>query len=256
MPTATLNFSRGTVTRKKPKRKVSSALTRGHISDDFAQRTFPARPRPKENRPACGRRGRRRNWPRGQAAQSVPAAWARSLGFRTISRKPIPPFNSMDSLGSKQAERDYVVREFLYNTGARVEEAALVTIGDLTWGCPSSVRLVGKGNKIRHQDCWLDQDCGGQPWSARKSVPESSRTTADSVWYLHIGTTSCEACEQDDAVSQSQTHQSAYGSTFDCLSFAPCGCRHQHYPWLDRTRVARHYPRILCAVERYVESLH
>jgi integrase/recombinase XerD len=56
--------------------------------------------------------------------------------------------------GSKQGARDYVVLEFLYNTGARVEEAAQVTIGDLTWGSPSSVRLVGKGNKIRHCPLW------------------------------------------------------------------------------------------------------
>ena len=55
---------------------------------------------------------------------------------------------------TKQGARDYVVLQFLYNTGARVEETAQVTIGDLTWGNPSSVRLVGKGNKIRHCPLW------------------------------------------------------------------------------------------------------
>lgn len=55
---------------------------------------------------------------------------------------------------TKQGARDYVVLQFLYNTGARVDEAAQVTIGDLTWGSPSSVRLVGKGNKTRHCPLW------------------------------------------------------------------------------------------------------
>jgi site-specific recombinase XerD len=55
---------------------------------------------------------------------------------------------------TKHGARDHVVLQFLYNTGARVDEAAQVTIGDLTWGSPSSVRLVGKGNKIRHCPLW------------------------------------------------------------------------------------------------------
>jgi integrase/recombinase XerD len=56
--------------------------------------------------------------------------------------------------GSARGARDYAVLQFLYNTGARAEEAAQVTIGDLTWGSLSSVRLVGKGNKIRHCPLW------------------------------------------------------------------------------------------------------
>lgn len=55
---------------------------------------------------------------------------------------------------TSQGARDYVVLQFLYNTGARVDEAAQVTIGDLTWGSPSSVRLLGKGNKIRRCPLW------------------------------------------------------------------------------------------------------
>lgn len=55
---------------------------------------------------------------------------------------------------TKHGARDHVVLQFLYNTGARADEAAQVTIGDLMWGSPSSVRLVGKGNKIRHCPLW------------------------------------------------------------------------------------------------------
>ena len=55
---------------------------------------------------------------------------------------------------TEQGTRDYAITQFLYNTGARVDEAAQVTVGDLTWGSPCSVRLLGKGNKIRHCPLW------------------------------------------------------------------------------------------------------
>jgi integrase/recombinase XerD len=43
---------------------------------------------------------------------------------------------------------------FLYNSGARVDEAAHLTIGDITWGDSPAVRLVGKGNKTRWCPIW------------------------------------------------------------------------------------------------------
>jgi integrase/recombinase XerD len=54
----------------------------------------------------------------------------------------------------EQGARDHALLQFLYNTGARVEEAAQVTIADLTWGSSSSVRLTGKGNKTRLCPLW------------------------------------------------------------------------------------------------------
>jgi integrase/recombinase XerD len=56
--------------------------------------------------------------------------------------------------GTEQGTRDSAMLQFLYNTGARVEEAAQVTIGDLMWGSSSSVRLTGKGNKTRLCPLW------------------------------------------------------------------------------------------------------
>lgn len=55
---------------------------------------------------------------------------------------------------TEQGARDHALLQFLYNTGARVEEAAQVTIADLTWGSSSSVRLIGKGNKTRLCPLW------------------------------------------------------------------------------------------------------
>jgi integrase/recombinase XerD len=50
--------------------------------------------------------------------------------------------------------RDYALLIFLYNTGARVDEAAHLTVGDITWGGTPAVRLMGKGNKTRWCPIW------------------------------------------------------------------------------------------------------
>jgi site-specific recombinase XerD len=61
---------------------------------------------------------------------------------------------------SKQGRRDYVLLLFLYNTGARADEAAQLSVGDLRLGhAPnrdhSSVQIRGKGNKVRFCPLWL-----------------------------------------------------------------------------------------------------
>jgi len=49
-------------------------------------------------------------------------------------------------LRTPQGSRDYALLLFLYNTGARVEEAAHLTIDAITWSSSPAVRLVGKAN--------------------------------------------------------------------------------------------------------------
>jgi integrase/recombinase XerD len=55
---------------------------------------------------------------------------------------------------TKLGARDYALLLFLYNTGARADEAAHVTVADLTFGRSPSVRLFGKGNKTRCCPLW------------------------------------------------------------------------------------------------------
>lgn len=60
---------------------------------------------------------------------------------------------------SAQGRRDYALLLFLYNTGARADEAAQLTIADLVLAqMPhrdySSIRIHGKGKKIRHCPLW------------------------------------------------------------------------------------------------------
>ena len=63
------------------------------------------------------------------------------------------------NLKSAQGWRDHLLLLFLYNTGARADEAAQVLVGDLNLAhVPgrdlSSVKIRGKGNKLRHCPLW------------------------------------------------------------------------------------------------------
>lgn len=51
--------------------------------------------------------------------------------------------------------RDYALLLFLYNSGARADEVARLTIGNLRLGDPPAVRILGKGNKLRMCPLWL-----------------------------------------------------------------------------------------------------
>ena len=58
-----------------------------------------------------------------------------------------------------QGQRDYALLLFLYNTGARADEAAQLKIGNLDLALAqtralSSVRIHGKGNKLRRCPLW------------------------------------------------------------------------------------------------------
>jgi len=51
-------------------------------------------------------------------------------------------------------QRDYALLLFLYNTGARADETAHLTRGALDLGRPASVRILGKGRKVRLCPLW------------------------------------------------------------------------------------------------------
>ena len=50
--------------------------------------------------------------------------------------------------------RNYALLLFLYNTGARADETAQVRVADLSLGTSPSVRIHGKGNKVRICPLW------------------------------------------------------------------------------------------------------
>ena len=55
---------------------------------------------------------------------------------------------------TRQGARDYALLLFMYNSGARANEAAGLTIDCLQMGTSPSVRILGKGNKLRLCPLW------------------------------------------------------------------------------------------------------
>lgn len=53
-----------------------------------------------------------------------------------------------------QGTRDYALLLFLYNTGARADEAARLTVTDLDVGTSPAAKVLGKGNKRRLCPLW------------------------------------------------------------------------------------------------------
>ena len=92
-------------------------------------------------------------------------AWSteiRAVPFRKTQKSTLIYLNKPEidallkapDLQTPLGKRDYALLLFLYNTGARVDEAAQLTIGDITWGSSPAVRLLGKGNKTRACPIW------------------------------------------------------------------------------------------------------
>lgn len=96
--------------------------------------------------------------------------WAgqiRSIPFKKCGKTPVTYLEKpeMDALlaspdqETAQGRRDHALLLFLYNTGARADEAAHTTIADLQLGHVigsgyAAVKLRGKGNKVRHCPLW------------------------------------------------------------------------------------------------------
>jgi integrase/recombinase XerD len=90
----------------------------------------------------------------------------RSIPFKKATQRPVSYLDKpeMDGLlsapdqGTAQGRRDYILLLFLYNTGARADEAAQLLISDLDLAARaqdySSVSIHGKGNKVRRCPLW------------------------------------------------------------------------------------------------------
>ena len=57
---------------------------------------------------------------------------------------------------NRNGQRDHVLLNLLYNTGARVQEICDLTVSSITFGKLPVVTLVGKGNKTRMVPIWQD----------------------------------------------------------------------------------------------------
>lgn len=90
------------------------------------------------------------------------ATQVRAIPLRRVPSQPMSYLekSEMDALlavanrDHAQGRRDYAILLFLYNTGARAQEAADVTIGDLIPGSSVCVRIHGKGSRTRICPLW------------------------------------------------------------------------------------------------------
>jgi integrase/recombinase XerD len=92
-------------------------------------------------------------------------AWCadlRSVPYKKTTQRVIDYLDKqeMDALleapnrRTRQGARDYALLLFLYNTGARADEAAQLCVADLTLVGTAAVRILGKGNKTRACPLW------------------------------------------------------------------------------------------------------
>lgn len=81
----------------------------------------------------------------------------RHIGY--LEKDKIDALLAAPDRASRLGSRDHALLLFLYNTGARADEAAQLTVGDLRLRGPheksqSFVQLRGKGNKVRFCPLW------------------------------------------------------------------------------------------------------
>jgi integrase/recombinase XerD len=88
------------------------------------------------------------------AIRAVPFKKTQKSTLIYLDKPELDALLEAPDLQTPRGRRDYALLLFLYNTGARAEEAARLTIGDITWGGSPAVRLIGKGNKTRVCPIW------------------------------------------------------------------------------------------------------
>jgi integrase/recombinase XerD len=91
--------------------------------------------------------------------QSVPFKRTAKTSITYLEKPEMDALLAAPDRNSKPGRRDYALLLFLYNTGARADEAAQLTVGDLRLATApnrdqSWVQIRGKGNKLRLCPLW------------------------------------------------------------------------------------------------------
>jgi integrase/recombinase XerD len=139
--------------------------------------------------------------------------------------------------------RDHALLLFLYNTGARADEVARLTVGSLQLGRSPSVRLHGKGNKFRHLPLVADNDnvfglpCG-EPRLEWAGIHESGQSADHALRYPPDGNSLRGLGQQGGADIGDQARKSTHDTTYNGRSPAARRRRHQYDPCMARPRLA------------------
>ena len=107
-------------------------------------------------------------------------AQVRSIPFKRTGRKSLPYLekDEVDAMlavpdrRSPRGGRDHALLLFLFNSGARVAEAAHLSIDDVIWGRSPAANLLGKGNKHRCCPLWPETIAALKPLKSGRAGHE------------------------------------------------------------------------------------
>lgn len=84
------------------------------------------------------------------AVMSLPKKRAsKNISFKHFTKEEIAIVLKMPDASRAIGQRDITILSLLYATGARVQELCDITLGSITLGSPTKIRLTGKGPKTR-----------------------------------------------------------------------------------------------------------
>lgn len=86
--------------------------------------------------------------------QNVPLKKGATIPVPYLEKPEMDSLLNAPDRRAAQGLRDYTLLLFLYNTGARADEAARITVSDLDLGASASVKILGKGGKVRLCPLW------------------------------------------------------------------------------------------------------
>jgi site-specific recombinase XerD len=86
--------------------------------------------------------------------RSVPFKKATRMLIGYLDKPEVEALLRAPDCSTKQGSRDHALLLFLYNSGARADEAASLRVSNLQLGTSPSVRILGKGNKWRICPLW------------------------------------------------------------------------------------------------------
>ncbi|MEW6756531.1 MAG: tyrosine-type recombinase/integrase [Candidatus Latescibacterota bacterium] len=81
-----------------------------------------------------------------------------------LSREEVKALLDAADTTAWSGQRDWILLQTLYNTGARVSEAIAMSVGDVDLGTHPQVRIHGKGRKERVVPLWPETRSGIRRW--------------------------------------------------------------------------------------------
>ena len=104
--------------------------------------------------------------------RSVPFKKTSSPSMAYLEKQEMDALLNAPNSQRSQGRRDHALLLFLYNSGARANEAAQLTIADLDLDAPPSVTLMGKGGKVRRCPLWPQTASRLAPLIAGREIHE------------------------------------------------------------------------------------